>query len=168
MIVVPPWGATPTLLPDSEVDVSRTRFVEIRRSEPRHLVECFDGDRIRCSTADELGFLHPGIERLYRELCKLSPRVDALFAGSIIEAIPYTEEEMAGQRIALVQLIDCYRFDNVDLRNEPFSVRRALLEELASGFTSTRVSLAPLLRARPSDKMQSQITLPEFSQIVAR
>lgn len=132
------------------------------------MVECFGGHEIRCSTADELGFLHPGIERLYRELRAIAPRIDALFAGSILEAIPYTEEESAGQRIALVQLTDCYRFGDVDLRGEPFSVRRALLEELTSGFSSSRVTLPPLLHASASDGTRRQITLPELSRIVAR
>ena len=164
----PHWGEPPELLLERLVEDTTPSYVEIRRGEPRHLVECFGAREIRCDTADEIGFLHPGVEFFFEALRAIAPRCDALFAGSIFEVIPYSEEELPGRRTSRVQLVDCYRFGDVDLRNEPFSVRRLLIEELVSAFASPRISLAPILPARASDGLRAQMTVQDTLRLVAR
>lgn len=142
----PSWGATPELLalPSTPAQIAA---VEIRPVAPRHLLECYGAGIVRCAYADEFGYEHPGITAAIVALRRIARDVDALFAGTILEVIPLTEEVAPGRRIARSVITDCYRFNDVDLRTHPYPDRRAIVDALVGIAADDAMRAAPLLRA---------------------
>ena len=148
---LPTWGITPQLLAEPSSVERSPLFVEVRPDAPRHLIECYGGisaPRTRCAAVEEFGFEHPAITRLTTSLFSVAHVSDALFAGSIVEVVPTTEETTPGVRIAVAVMTDCYRFNDVDLRHLPFVERRVICEEIVEAIGSPLIRLAPLLSAK--------------------
>ena len=164
----PHWGVTPALLAEPDDAVGLPQRVELRPDAPRHLLECYDGWRVRCTRADELGYQHPGIDVAIRELRRIAPRATALFDGSIFDVSPFTVATAPGLRVARATFNDVYRLGDVDLRDEPFDVRRALLEELATAFDPRAVSLAPLLRVIAPSPARTRRVTPTALRAITR
>jgi hypothetical protein len=143
----PPWGSTPELLP-VPVTPDHIRAVEIRPVAPRHLLECYGAGIVRCTYADEFGYEHPGITTAIAALRRIARDVDALFAGTILEVIPVTDEVAVGRRVARAVVTDCYRFNDVDLRAQPYAERRTIVDALVVSDASTALRAAPLLRVQ--------------------
>lgn len=142
----PSWGAAPALLPIPATP-DHIRAVEVRPVAPRHLLECYDIDVVRCTVAAELGYEHPGITAAIAALRAIARDVDALFAGTILEVIPVTDEIAPGRRVARAVITDCYRFNDVDLRAHPHADRRAIVDALVAIDDSDALRAVPLLRA---------------------
>jgi hypothetical protein len=146
-----PWGATPALLAEPAFDpaaIDEQLVIEIRPAAPRHLLECYGGSRTRVARADELGFRHPGVDAAVAEVRRINARIDALFAGTVLELVPESRVIRAGQRHAGAVVTDLYFFDGEDLRGHTYGERRAVLDELLAVVDHDTLRAAPLLRAR--------------------
>jgi hypothetical protein len=146
-----PWGPTPALLPEPVLDpaaIDERLIVEIRPAAPRHLLECYAGSQTRVVRADELGFRHPGVDAAIAEVCRLSARIDALFAGTIFELVPESRFIRPGRRHAGAVVTDLYFFGGEDLRGRTYGERRALLDEFLATADPHTLRAAPLLQAR--------------------
>ena len=171
MTLSPAWGTTPPLLPEPTSTAHSPLLVEVRPTAPRHLIECYNGTSsplIRCTAAEAFGFEHPAISSATTALLHVAPSVDALFAGSIIEAVPTTEEVAPGMRVAVAVITDCYRFNDVDLRHRSFAERRVICEELVEKIGSPLIRISPLLSATLLDKTPSHLSTAVRMRLIPR
>ncbi len=166
-----PWGPTPALLAEPTFDpavINERLIVEIRPTAPRHLLECYAGFQTRVVRADELGFRHPGVDAAIAEVCRLSARIDALFAGTIFELVPESRFIRPGRRHAGAVVTDLYFFDGEDLRGRTYGERRAVLEELLSVVDHDTLRVAPLLQARRLARPDRAFDVTDLLRVIPR
>ncbi len=166
-----PWGPTPALLAEPTFDpaaVDERLLVEIRPAAPRHLLECYGGYRTRVARADEFGFRHPGVDAAVAEVRRINARIDALFAGTILELVPESRVIRAGQRHAGAVVTDLYFFDGEDLRGRTYGERRAVLEELLSVVDHDTLRVAPLLPARRLARPDRAFDVTDLIRVIPR